>query len=63
MLRKWVGRGEMGVGWALQNLMGQRLEIRLEIYETRNHRDRNKYGGGLIEFFKKGIIAKTLIRS
>ena len=53
----------MGVGWALQNLMGQRLEIRLEIYETRNHRDRNKYGGGLIEFFKKGIIAKTLIRS
>ena len=38
--------GEWGNGgWgALQNLMGGRLEIRLEIYEIRNHRDRNKNG-------------------
>ena len=27
-------------------------------YETRNRKDRNKSGGGLIEFTKKGIITK-----
>ena len=29
-------------------------------YEIRNRRDRNKSGGGLIEFVKKGIITKRL---
>ena len=29
-------------------------------YEIRNRRDRDKNGGGLIEFFKKGIITKRL---
>ena len=29
-------------------------------YEIRNRRDRNKSGGGLIEFVKKGIITKKL---
>ena len=29
-------------------------------YEIKNRRDRNKSGGGLVEFFKKGIITKRL---
>ena len=30
-------------------------------YEIGNRRDRNKSGGGLIEFVKKGIITKNLM--
>ena len=29
-------------------------------YEIRARRDRNKYGGGLIEYVKKGVICKRI---
>ena len=35
-------------------------QFNLEGYEIRSRKDRDKYGGGLIEFVKKGFIWKTL---
>ena len=35
-------------------------QFQISGYEIRARRDRNKYGGGLIEFVKKGLIWKRL---
>ena len=36
----------------------QCAQFQISDYEIRARRDRNKYGGGLIEFVKKGLICK-----
>ena len=35
--------------------------IMYEDYVTRTRKDRNKNGGGLIEYVRKGIVCKKLI--
>ena len=35
-------------------------QFQISDYEIRTRRDRNTYGGGLIEFVKKGLICKRL---
>ena len=35
-------------------------EFNVEGYEIRARRDTNKYGGGLIEFVRRGLICKRL---
>ena len=35
-------------------------QFQISDYEIRARRDRNKYGGGLIEFVKKGLICKRM---
>ena len=35
-------------------------KFQISDYEIRARRDRNKYGGGLIEFDKKGLLCKRL---
>ena len=36
------------------------LQFCIENYDIRNRKDRNKHGGGLIEFVRKGLIRKRL---
>ena len=35
-------------------------QFNIENYEIRNRRDRNKFGGGLIEYIKRGVICKQI---
>ena len=36
-------------------------QFTLEWYKIRSRKDRDKYGGGLIEFVKNGIICKAIL--
>ena len=35
-------------------------QFNIENYEIRNRRDRNKFGGGLIEYIRRGVICKQI---
>ena len=62
-VRKLIGRLQLDYFVVSETKLGSSFpsaQFRIGDYEIRNRRDRNKRGGGLIEFVKKRIITKRL---
>ena len=62
-VRKLIGRLQLDYFVISETKLGSSFpsaQFRIGDYEIRNRRDRNKRGGGLIEFVKKRIITKRL---
>ena len=62
-VRELIGRLQLDYFVISETKLGSSLpsaQFHIVDYEIRNRRDRNKSGGGLIEFVKKGIITKRL---